>query len=188
MLEQETQPQPQQQFPITLKGIIERGYGRGSKLLGFPTANIQITHENEQALVGMSTGVYFGFGVVTPTEKEEGNSSDGCPAELRASLERPHGYTVHKVAVSIGKNPSFKNENKTIEAHIIHKFDNDFYGAYAHVIVLGFLHPMITYTSLDDLIKSITGDVAKAESELDNPAFEQYKARLNVYTHIHHTQ
>ena len=161
----------QQRFPILLNGVIERGFGRGSKLLGFPTANIQITPENEKALEGMPMGVYFGFGVVTPQEGgEEG------PAELEAALKRPHGRTIHKIAITVGKNPSFKNENKTIEAYIVHKFEGDFYGAYARVVVLGFLHPMIPFTTLDDLIKSISNDVANAERELDNPSLEQYKS------------
>lgn len=168
------QQQQQQHFPITLNGVIERGFGRGSKLLGFPTANIQITPENEKALEGMCTGVYFGFGIVTPTEDPQNTA--GCPGGLEAVLEHPHGYTVHKIAITIGKNPSFKNENKTIEAHILHKFESDFYGAYIRVVILGFLHPMIPFTTLDDLIKSISNDVANAEAELDNPSLEPYKA------------
>lgn len=161
-------------FPIFLNGVIERGFGRGSKLLGFPTANIQITPENEKALEGMPMGVYFGFGVVTPTESPR--CGEECPAGLEAALARPHGRTVHKIAITVGKNPSFKNENKTIEAYIVHKFESDFYGAYARVVVLGFLHPMIPFTTLDDLIKSISNDVANAEKELDNPLLEQYKS------------
>ena len=160
--------------PIFLNGIIERGFGRGSRLLGFPTANIQITPENEKALEGMPMGVYFGFGVVTPTESTQ--DGEECPADLAAALRPPHGHTVHKIAITIGKNPSFKNENKTIEAYIVHKFESDFYGAYARVAVLGFLHPMIAFTTLDDLIKSISNDVANSEKELDNPSLEQYKS------------
>lgn len=163
-------------FPISLNGTIERGFGRGSKLLGFPTANIQTTPENEKALEGMCMGVYFGYGVVTPTETPKKSSVGGeATGELEAALKPPHGHTVHKIAITIGKNPSFKNENKTIEAYILHKFESDFYGAYIRVVILGFLHPMIPFASLDDLKKSISNDVASAETKLDDPSLERYR-------------
>ncbi len=36
--------------------------------------------------------------------------------------------TVHKMCMSIGWNPFYQNERKTIEPWILHKFDKDFYG------------------------------------------------------------
>jgi hypothetical protein len=37
------------------------------------------------------------------------------------------------MVASIGWNPQFKNEKMTIEPHIIHKFDHDFYGEHIKV-------------------------------------------------------
>ena len=46
---------------LVVEGTVEPGYGRGSKKLGFPTANLP--HFNDQINTdGLSRGVYFGKG------------------------------------------------------------------------------------------------------------------------------
>ncbi len=46
-----------------LQGAVVRGFGRGSKQLGFPTANIDAA-KLADALEGVQTGVYCGWATV----------------------------------------------------------------------------------------------------------------------------
>jgi hypothetical protein len=73
--------------PVILEGTVSRGFGRGGKLLGCPTANIPL-EGNEKAVEDLGTGVYLGY------------------ALLRGNI--------YGVAASIGWNPHFKNDKKTI--------------------------------------------------------------------------
>ena len=44
--------------PIILEGAVVHGFGRGSKQLGCPTANIEMTPENVQKTAKLVPGVY----------------------------------------------------------------------------------------------------------------------------------
>lgn len=68
-------------------GEVVKGFGRGSKLLGIPTANLPI-ESCEKELRHVPLGVYVGW------------------AQLKG--------VVYKTVMSIGKNPYFGNEHKTI--------------------------------------------------------------------------
>lgn len=125
---------------IFSQGVVTKGFGRGSKDLGIPTANF-----SEDVVSGLPsdfpTGIYHGWARV----------DDG---------------PVYKMVMSIGWNPFFKNEKKSMETHILHKFDDDFYGSWLRVIICGYIRPEENYSSLDELIKAIHGDIAQAEKEL----------------------
>lgn len=45
--------------PICMEGLVIEGAGRGSKEMGFPTANLN-AEPFQQVLAEMSIGVYFG--------------------------------------------------------------------------------------------------------------------------------
>ena len=44
---------------------------------------------------------------------------------------------MYKMCMSIGWNPFYKNEQKTVEPWILHKFDQDFYGQTSHHFATG---------------------------------------------------
>ena len=88
-------------YPIRVKGNVSKGFGRGSKELGIPTANLP---EEAASTLGLETGIYFGFASV-----------GGNP-------------TTWPMVMSYGWNPFYKNEKRSAEVHIIHQFDQDFYG------------------------------------------------------------
>ena len=44
--------------PLVLEGTVVKGFGRGSKQLGCPTANVEMTQENKDKTVGLVPGVY----------------------------------------------------------------------------------------------------------------------------------
>lgn len=66
---------PERPYPIYLRGKVERGFGRGSKDLGCPTANLP------SKVVGPGssltrTGVYFGFARVLPQDPDDPSLTD----------------------------------------------------------------------------------------------------------------
>ena len=116
-------------LPIKLVGEVIRGFGRGSKDLGCPTANIPI-EPYEELLEQYPTGVYYGTGSFS----DKSFSSD-----------------TFAIAMSIGWNPYFKNEKKTIEAHFIHNFGTDFYGKVINLDILGYIRQELNFNSLGNL-------------------------------------
>ncbi|CAK0786998.1 hypothetical protein CVIRNUC_010214 [Coccomyxa viridis] len=119
--------------PWTLKGTVVKGFGRGSKELGIPTANLD-SASLQGALAEAVSGVYSGW------------------ASIGTSPE------AYMTAMSIGWNPYFKNEQRTAEPWLLHKFDEDFYGQELRVLVVGYIRPEANFVSLDALIKRIHRD------------------------------
>ncbi|XP_060001908.1 riboflavin kinase-like [Lagenorhynchus albirostris] len=123
-------------LPYFCRGQVVR-FGRGPKHLGIPTANFP-----EQVVDNLpadaSTGVYHGW------------ASDGS-------------VDVHKMVVSIGWNPYYKNTKKSMEAHIMHTFKEDFHGE-----ILATSDQKRT-DSLESLISAIQGDTEEAKKRLDLP-------------------
>ncbi|XP_014205498.1 riboflavin kinase isoform X2 [Copidosoma floridanum] len=136
-------------LPYYAAGEVVSGFGRGSKSLGCPTANF--SEEVVEALPAeFETGVYYGW----------------------AWLEKQ----IYKMVMSIGWNPFYKNDKKSMEIHLIHKFDNDFYGKELKIIILGFIRPEMDFKSVDDLIKEIQSDIEIAKKSLDHPSMVEYKS------------
>ncbi len=71
-------------LPRRFVGRVVKGFGRGSKELGCPTANLSREDVDVSAL---ETGVYFGWALL--------------------------GATIFKTALSVGWNPFYKNTEKT---------------------------------------------------------------------------
>lgn len=136
--------------PFRLRGVVVNGFGRGSKLLGCPTANLDPA-AFRTALAGVPRGVYSGYAQV-------GGSGP-----------------VYKTVLSLGTNPTFDTEEETVESYILHEFPSDFYGAELALIIVGFMRPMEKYTSLDELIKAISRDVRVGDATLDKEPFVQIK-------------
>jgi FAD synthase len=130
--------------PIVISGLVQKGFGRGGKQLGTPTANL-----DPSALKGDETlGVYMGWA-------------------------RLQGH-VYKCVASIGWNPFFKNEKIAVEPHIMHKFTSDFYGEELAICLCGYLRPERDFVSLEALKQAIADDIAQAEVLLDQEPFKQF--------------
>ncbi|XP_048581109.1 riboflavin kinase isoform X2 [Nematostella vectensis] len=126
---------------IFLRGRVVRGKKRGGEQLGIHTANYP-EELVDQFGSSLGTGIYCGWASV-----------DNGP--------------VYKMVMSVGWNPYYKNEKKSMETHIIHDFDQDFYGAELSVIVLNYLRPEKSYPSLESLIEAIHQDIENAKKTLD---------------------
>lgn len=136
-------------LPYFTQGEIVKGFGRGSKQLGIPTANFS-EDVVEKLPPEIETGVYFGYAAI--------NNSP-----------------VYKMVMSVGWNPFYKNEKKSIETHVMHKFNEDLYGRTLKVAMLGYLRPEQDFSSLDEIIKKIKEDIQQAEELLDQPEYLEYK-------------
>ena len=159
------------QLPIRFISKCCKGFGRGSKDLGIPTANVS----KEDAVCTMSvdslpTGIYWGYARIGDGE-DASSSSDGS-ATAEGSLGR-----TFITAVSIGYNPTYGNEEKTIEPHLIAPTDHpqrhssscnetllqDFYGETIRLSVVGYLRPELPFEGLEKLTQAIKNDIADAE-------------------------
>ncbi|XP_075067103.1 riboflavin kinase [Mixophyes fleayi] len=137
-------------LPYYCRGEVVRGFGRGSKELGIPTANFP-EHVVDNLPADLTTGIYYGWGCV-------GN-----------------GGEVYKMVMSIGWNPFYKNTKKSVETHIIHEFEEDFYGEMLSIVIVGYIRPEESFDSLEALISAIHSDIEQAKKQLDLPEYRKLK-------------
>ncbi|CAI5650178.1 riboflavin kinase [Oreochromis niloticus] len=136
-------------LPYFCRGEVVRGFGRGSKELGIPTANFpDSVVDNLPA--DINTGIYYGWACV-------GNGD------------------VYKMVMSIGWNPYYKNTKKSMETHVIHKFKEDFYGEVLSVVLVGYIRPERSFNSLEALIAAINSDIEEAKMKLELPEHHKLK-------------
>lgn len=147
---------PKSPFPYFLIGTIVRGFGRGSKELGCPTANLD-EKAVEQLPSTLNEGVYYGWGQLVNDDDDDENQRN-----------------IYKMVTSIGTNPFYHGEKKTIETHLMHKFTDDFYGKQLKVILLGELRPMTTFANANELMRAIQKDIQNAERLLDSENSRRY--------------
>lgn len=138
--------------PHRFCGRVVTGFQRGSKELGWPTANLDPA-AFESSLDAATEGVYVGWAAVSGP-----------------SL-RPEDREIHKAVLSVGWNPHFDDvKQRTLEAYLCHDFNgHDFYGEQMHLMVCAFLRPQAKFESLEALIEAITTDVQFGKDALDRP-------------------
>merc|ERR1712105_443342 len=81
-----------------------------------------------------------------------GNLDPRCYAEEGVFLKENHnhvllgwtllGGVIYPSVVSLGKNPYFENMETSIEVHILHDFEQDFYDSTIRVAMLGTIRSM----------------------------------------------
>ncbi|KAK4950541.1 riboflavin kinase [Elasticomyces elasticus] len=158
---------PQQPFPIKLRGPVIRGFGRGSKELSIPTANIP--PEGLSAYPDLKSGIYFGYCTLQsakPTSKVTGNGTEQFSTSSWTSRPDNSKPQVFQAVLSIGYNPYYKNSTRSIEIHVLHKFHEDFYGCSLNLLMLGFIRPEYDYVSKESLIEDILEDCEVAKRSL----------------------
>lgn len=139
-------------LPIRMKSKVVRGFGRGSKDLGIPTANLSRDDYQGPDFDILPCGIYWGFARIGQDE-------------------------TYKAAISIGYNPTYGNSIKTIEPHLIAKSGDerrhasscgetvlrDFYDEPIRVSVVGYLRPELPFEGLPKLIEAIKNDIVNSE-------------------------
>lgn len=135
-------------LPYFARGEVIKGFGRGSKELGIPTANFPESVVDKLPS-DISAGVYYGWGQV----------DDGVMC---------------KMVMSIGWNPYYNNTKKSMETHLMHKFDSDFYGRELAVVMLGYIRAERNFASLEELISAIEEDIRFAKEKLESSEARSY--------------
>jgi len=134
-----------------MEGEVAKGFGRGSTEIGCPTANF-----NEKVVEGLPAdfqpGIYFGWATISSQPE-----------------------TVRKAVVSIGWNPYYNNTKKSVETHILHNYEDKFYGDWLKLLICGYIRPECNFDSLDSLIQAIKDDVQHANNALDQDLFKGYQ-------------
>lgn len=136
-------------LPHFAKGPVVRGFGRGARELGCPTANFPFEIV-ENLPNEFDSGVYFGY----------------------AQLEKGD---IHEMVTSIGWNPFYQNCVKSMEIHILQEFEKDFYGKELKIVILGYIRPQRNFKDLNELMEAINNDIITTREILNNEKFEKYK-------------
>ena len=123
--------------PFEARGVVVQGDQRG-RLLGFPTANVEVP--NRVCLP--ADGVYAGW------------------------YERPSG-DVHPCAINLGRRPTFYEhaDSSLLEAHLL-DFDGDLYGESGKIRFVSFLRSERKFDGVDALVAQLQSDIAHAREVL----------------------
>jgi riboflavin kinase/FMN adenylyltransferase len=116
--------------PFEARGVVVKGDQRG-RLLGFPTANVEVPNR----LCLPADGVYVG------------------------RFERAGG-DVHECAINLGRRPTFYEhaDHSLLEAHLL-DFDDDLYGETVKVRFIEFLRSERKFDGVDALVEQLKLDV-----------------------------
>ncbi|OKL55157.1 riboflavin biosynthesis protein RibF [Bowdeniella nasicola] len=129
--------------PHRVRGEVEHGLKRGREL-GFPTANV---HAKGVGVVP-ADGVYAGWLVLC---------DNGVVRPLPA-------------AISVGTNPHFDGERRTVEAHVLGRSDLNIYGQTVQVEFTERIRAMASFDSLDALLAEMDRDLATTARILGVPS------------------
>lgn len=168
--------------------------------LGIPTANIPLSGLTVGGNSDIESGVYYGWAGLSPSsangemahtdttaQKAEHVGRrivEGIGAVVGGSSgdkeEQSHTWThdkgaVYPMVMSIGWNPFYKNTVRSVEVHIMHHFEKDFYGSHMNLIILGFIRPEYDYVSKESLIEDIKKDIEVTGNCLARPAYAKYR-------------
>ncbi|KAK2807330.1 hypothetical protein FQN50_005485 [Emmonsiellopsis sp. PD_5] len=194
---------PEPPFPMKLSGPVIKGFGRGSKELGIPTANIP--PDSLSAYGDVESGVYYGVAALDPAMFKYSRTSasdEGKKSAADADAAATEA-TIFPCVLSIGYNPFYKNTVRSVEIHLLPQFTPtpsspssspptptpstqtppqkspfhhlpDFYGANLNLLVLGYIRPEYDYVSLDALIEDIRIDCEVARRSLGRGGYVGY--------------
>ncbi len=123
--------------PHRVEGVVVRGHQRGRQL-GFPTANV----ESPPHTAIPADGIYAGW---LATLDEAGAEVSRWPA-----------------AISIGTNPTFDGQVRTVEAYALDRTDLDLYGLHAAIDFAARLRGTLRFDSVDALVEQMHLDVGQA--------------------------
>jgi riboflavin kinase / FMN adenylyltransferase len=123
--------------PHRVEGVVVRGHQRGRQL-GFPTANV----ESPPHTAIPADGIYAGW---LAALDEGGRETNRWPA-----------------AISIGTNPTFNGQVRTVEAYALDRDDLDLYGLHAAIDFGARLRGTLRFDSVDALVTQMHADVAQA--------------------------
>jgi riboflavin kinase / FMN adenylyltransferase len=143
--------------PHRLEGVVVRGHRRG-RALGFPTANLQV---HPYAAVP-ADGVYAGWlQRLEPVGAATSSGSPGPPGSAAEDDDASPAEPRWPAAISIGTNPHFGDQERSVEAYALDRDDLELYGERAAIDFAARIRDVARFESLDALIAEMRRDVAK---------------------------
>lgn len=133
-----------------------KGKGRGKKL-GYPTANVQLSHGQIQP----PTGVFAGLVYIAPKSPFRARAA-------RGEAERKPGHFL--AAIHIGPAPTFNDMDYTIEAHILDFKGDSLYGERLTIELIKKIRDIKKFNSEEELAVAIGADCAEARTILKTAA------------------
>ena len=150
-----------------LRGEVSTGYGRGSKKIGVPTANLKASDLASKGTVEMrdrSGGARSG-------------TLEALPRGVYVAWAHLRG-TVHPAVVNVGLSPTFEeaeNPEPIAEAHLLDPIDADFYGEELALLLLGYVRPERKFPGFDELVAAIRADIDTAGRALTEPEYAAFR-------------
>lgn len=138
-----------------LTGLVVHGKGRGAKL-GFPTANLQLSHGQIQP----PTGIFAGLVRIAPASPFHARPKRGEAART------PEQYLA---AIHIGPAPTFHDAAYRVEVHILDFAGDDLYGQQLTVELVKKIREVKKFASEEELAAAIAADCVAAREALKNP-------------------
>ncbi|KUI69183.1 Riboflavin kinase [Cytospora mali] len=154
---------PEPPFPLQMEGKVIKGFGRGSKELGIPTANLPVDATVSPWISDAKSGVYFGWAALE------------LPADhpnYKKSSSGDSKFAIFPMVMSIGYNPFYNNTVRSAEVHVLTNFGADFYGVEMRLLIVGYIRDELNYDGLDALIKDISMDCEVAKNSLEREAWK----------------
>lgn len=102
-------------------------------------------------------------------EEQKKTKESGKESEQIVVLETAKDNPIYPMVCSLGWNPQYNNETRTLEVHIMHNFGFDFYGSLIRIAICGYIRPEKKFESVQKLIDAIHEDIDFAREALDQP-------------------
>ena len=131
--------------PHRVEGVVVRGERRGRDL-GYPTANVDSPVHAAIPADGIYAAWFTRYGYEAPE------------ASLTSGVAYPG-------AVSVGTNPTFSGQTRTVEVFVLDS-NADLYGQHVAVDFVQRLRGMVKFDSVEDLINAMDADVVKIRAIL----------------------
>ncbi|XP_027204511.1 riboflavin kinase [Dermatophagoides pteronyssinus] len=173
--------------PVFITSHVIHGFGRGSKKLGCPTANLEYDVVQK---IQLDSGIYYGFAQLLdpPSRSTTTKTKTTAAKTMENNNDNHHTNNIEDLSIyrstsplnpiyptvfSLGWNPHFDDvKQRTLEAHLLHSFDDDFYNSTIRVAICGYIRPERKFNSLDELIDTIKDDIRKTKIALQRPEQE----------------
>lgn len=159
-------------FPLRMEGKVIRGFGRGSKQLGIPTANLPVDNNLTPWISDIESGVYFGWASLRLPPSHSSPPTTASDVTTTTTTPEAHSsFSVYPMVMSIGYNPFYGNTVRSVEVHVLRKFEADFYDVEMRLLITGFIRKEKNYPEVQALIEDINLDCDVARRSLGREAW-----------------
>ena len=150
--------------PVLLSSTVAKGFGRGATLLGCPTANMPLDEigGEDGPVSQLGTGIYACWAQILDSDAAKAGWGVVEPAQVLGAQGLQGGDGVVGTLTLTTR--------KTVEPHIMHKFDEDFYGCRIKLLVC-LSRPEKNFSSMQALIDAIQEDIRNTDKVLDGQEY-----------------